>query len=205
MPQLPENTSPAELYYNDKESLKYHKNTRISKIQQELSNRAIELLEIEEDYPLILDIGCGSGLSGSVLNDKNYEWIGVDISYDMLSIASNSTKNFGLICSDIGYTFPFKEESFDYAISISAIQWLFQSFKKEHNPQKRIKTFFKGLYSTIKRTAVLQFYCSEKQIEILKKEAIIAGFDGGLVVDNENTKNCKKFLVLNKFKRKNKY
>lgn len=48
--------------------------------------------------------------------------------------------------------------------------------------------------------AGIQFFRTDVQMEIPKKEALIAGFDGGLVVDIENTKNCKMYLVLNKFK-----
>lgn len=54
-------------------------------IQEQMSERAIELLMLPEDQScLLLDIGCGSGLSGSVLEDKGHTWIGVDISSAML-------------------------------------------------------------------------------------------------------------------------
>lgn len=51
-----------------------------------MSERAIELLELEGEEPrLILDIGCGSGLSGEALDDAGHIWIGLDISTSMLS------------------------------------------------------------------------------------------------------------------------
>lgn len=50
-----------------------------------MSERAIELLLLPEDSPsFILDIGCGSGLSGSVLEENGHFWIGMDISTAML-------------------------------------------------------------------------------------------------------------------------
>lgn len=55
-------------------------------IQVQMCERAIELLLLPEDKScLLLDIGCGSGLSGSVLEDQGHVWIGVDISSAMLS------------------------------------------------------------------------------------------------------------------------
>lgn len=59
--------------------------TRIIEIQVQMCERAIELLALPDDQPsLILDIGCGSGLSGSVLEENNHHWIGIDISKSML-------------------------------------------------------------------------------------------------------------------------
>lgn len=200
MSQLPEMTGPADLYYNDQESKDYNKNTRIIKIQKEMTMRAIELLEIEETHPLILDLGSGSGISGSILSEFDYPWIGLDISLSMLRISQSTINNLGNIHSDLGTPIPFKEESFDYAISISVIQWLFQSYKKEDDPFKRINTFFRSLYDVICHRAVLQFYCNKKETEILMKASKAAGFYGGLVVDNEGTKKSKTFLLLNKYK-----
>lgn len=50
-----------------------------------MSERAIELLLLSDDRPsLILDIGCGSGLSGGVLDENGHYWVGMDISTAML-------------------------------------------------------------------------------------------------------------------------
>lgn len=65
-------------------------------IQVQMCERAIELLLLPEDQScLLLDIGCGSGLSGSVLEDQGHLWIGVDISPSMLG------KYFSLLCDII--------------------------------------------------------------------------------------------------------
>jgi 18S rRNA (guanine1575-N7)-methyltransferase len=54
-------------------------------IQNEMSERAIELLALPEDQRgMILDIGCGSGLSGECLDENGHYWIGIDISKSML-------------------------------------------------------------------------------------------------------------------------
>lgn len=54
-------------------------------IQVQMSERAIELLVLPDDRPcLILDLGCGSGLSGGVLEEQGHGWVGLDISRSML-------------------------------------------------------------------------------------------------------------------------
>ena len=54
-------------------------------IQFTMTERAVELLLLPEDEAcFLLDIGCGSGLSGSVLEEQGHIWIGVDISPSMI-------------------------------------------------------------------------------------------------------------------------
>ncbi|VDM09117.1 unnamed protein product [Wuchereria bancrofti] len=83
----PEFTGPPELYYNDVQAAKYSQNSHIIEIQTRMAERAIELLALpDDDIPrLLLDIGCGSGLSGEVITEMGHNWIGVDISEAMLS------------------------------------------------------------------------------------------------------------------------
>ncbi len=54
-------------------------------IQSQMSDRAIELLQLPDDQPcMVLDLGCGSGLSGQSLEEQGHFWVGLDISRDML-------------------------------------------------------------------------------------------------------------------------
>ncbi|KAI4291891.1 18S rRNA (guanine1575-N7)-methyltransferase [Pancytospora philotis] len=200
---VPELSAPAELYYDAVESKKYNANTRISKIQREITLRAAELLEMPaETRAVVLDLGCGSGLSGQALRECGHQWVGVDISPAMLQVAREQSPSLGLLCCDLGAPLPFRKEAFEYAVSISAVQWLFQSYSAQHYPLKRIKTFFKSLHAVVSVRAVIQVYCSKKELDILSREAKLAGFTGGLVVDNEGTKNVKTYLVLDKYARK---
>jgi 18S rRNA (guanine1575-N7)-methyltransferase len=92
----PESQGPPELFYNERESKKYHLNSRIISVQNEMSLRAIELLSLDLDDPepkLILDLGSGSGLSGRVVEKLGHYWIGCDISLDMLKLANKQAKN----------------------------------------------------------------------------------------------------------------
>ena len=59
-----------QLFYNDSGASKYHSNSRIIQIQMEISRRAVELLNLApEKSAFILDVGCGSGLSGGDVFD----------------------------------------------------------------------------------------------------------------------------------------
>ena len=86
----PEHTAPPEVFYNSDEAKKYSRNTRVMEIQATMSDRAIEMLALPEDEPsMILDVGCGSGLSGECLTENGHFWVGVDISEAMLDVAVN--------------------------------------------------------------------------------------------------------------------
>ena len=59
--------------------------TRVQQIQADMTYRALELLNLPPDEPsFLLDIGCGSGLSGEILDEEGHNWVGVDIAPSML-------------------------------------------------------------------------------------------------------------------------
>eukprot|EP01042_Synura_sphagnicola_P009973 gene9973-12805_t len=76
----PETTAPPELFYNEPEARKYDSSSRMIKIQEEITTRAMEMLGLPNRPCYILDIGCGSGLSGQVLEEAGHYWVGCDIS-----------------------------------------------------------------------------------------------------------------------------
>lgn len=85
----PEITGPASAFYNNKEARKYDSSSRMMSVQHEITTRAIELLRLSPDQPaLVLDIGCGSGLSGKALEEAGHVWVGCDVSRDMLTVAN---------------------------------------------------------------------------------------------------------------------
>uniref|UniRef100_A0A182LVY7 18S rRNA (guanine-N(7))-methyltransferase n=1 Tax=Anopheles culicifacies TaxID=139723 RepID=A0A182LVY7_9DIPT len=203
MSRRPEHIAPPEIFYGEDEAKKYTNNTRIIEIQVQMCERAIELLALDpdDDSPqLILDIGCGSGLSGSVLEDQGHLWIGVDISNHMLDVAIDREVEGDLLLGDMGQGMPFKAGTFDGAVSISALQWLCNADKKSHVPPKRLYQFFSTLFSSLTRNAraVFQFYPENADhIELVTSQAMKAGFYGGIVVDYPNSTKAKKyFLVL---------
>merc|ERR1712025_284245 len=180
---------------------KYTNNTRIMQIQSDMTERALELLALPEDESCyLLDIGCGSGLSGECCEENGHYWVGMDISEAMLDIARERESETGdVLCGDMGQGLPFRAGAFDRAISISALQWLCNADKTYHNPIKRLFKFFSSLYACLSRgsRAVLQFYPENpQQVEMITHQSMKAGFTGGLVVDYPNSSKAKKFFLV---------
>eukprot|EP01100_Stratorugosa_tubuloviscum_P003322 TRINITY_DN1798_c0_g1_i1.p1 TRINITY_DN1798_c0_g1~~TRINITY_DN1798_c0_g1_i1.p1 ORF type:complete len:278 (+),score=128.93 TRINITY_DN1798_c0_g1_i1:106-939(+) len=197
----PEDNAPPEIFYNEIESKKYAFNSRMVDIQSSLTQRALELLRLPENEPqLLLDIGCGSGLSGDVISRYGHTWIGLDISPSMLDVALEKEVDGDLILHDMGTGIHFRPGVFDGAISISALQWLCNSYTSEQIPMRRLKRFFTTLYMSLKRgaKAVFQFYPERiEQVDMITRAAMKAGFSGGLLVDYPNSTKAKKhFLCL---------
>ena len=167
----PELTGHASLFYNEKEARKYNSSSRMVNVQREITLRAIELLLLPPDQTsFILDVGCGSGLSGQVLEEEGHIWVGCDISRDMLQVAReriddsleesengmNADQNDDeeddetqpspgdLLHHDMGTGLPFRPATFDACISISALQWLCYSNSASQNPRRRLIRFFSG-------------------------------------------------------------
>lgn len=169
-----------------------------------MTRRALELLDLDSPS-LILDVGCGSGLSGEILSSVPEDeggphvWVGMDVSASMLDIALQRDVEGDLLLADIGQGVPFRAGAFDAAISISAIQWLCNAESSETSPEGRLSRFFNGLYASLKRggKAVCQFYPkNDKQRNMITQAAVKAGFGAGILEDDPETKNVKVYLVL---------
>ncbi|KAF9886183.1 Williams Beuren syndrome chromosome region 22 protein [Aspergillus nanangensis] len=200
----PEDVLPPDLFYGDTESRKYTTSSRIRNIQADMTHRALDLLDLKTPS-LILDVGCGSGLSGEILSqvprDQGgpHTWFGMDISPSMLDVALQRGVDGDLFLADIGQGVPFRPGTFDAAISISAIQWLCNAETSDVTPEGRLRRFFEGLYASLKRggRAVCQFYPkNDIQRSMISAAAMRAGFGAGILEDDPGTKNGKLYLVL---------
>lgn len=202
MSSRPELQAPPEIFYDESEARKYTSSSRIIEIQSKLTERALELLALPDDgLPrLLLDIGCGSGLSGETISENGHQWVGLDISQSMLDVAIEREVEGDLINGDMGQGLGLRPGVIDGAISISAVQWLCNADKSSHEPRLRLKAFFGSLYRCLARgaRAVLQVYPENiAQRELILSYAMRAGFAGGVVVDYpHSSKSRKEYLVL---------
>ncbi|EGX96164.1 methyltransferase [Cordyceps militaris CM01] len=200
----PEDSLAADVHYDDIEARKYTTSSRIQNIQASMTRRALELLDLQGPS-LILDIGCGSGLSGEILSgvaaDEGgpHTWIGMDVSPSMLDVALQRDVEGDLVLADMGQGVPFRAGTFDAAVSISAVQWLCSAETSDTSPAGRLTRFFNGLYAALRRggRAVCQFYPkNDAQRTMITQAAVKAGFGAGLLEDDPGTKNVKLYLVL---------
>ena len=186
-------------YFNPEQIKNYAKSKSMMRIQEKITIRALELLEIRSSKIRILDAGCGPGFAALYLKEIGFEIVALDVISDFLRFYNLTEVN--PIAADMCY-FPFKPNSFDAIISISALQWIFRDIynkKMEDLLIKLTKTFYKTLKSNCK--AVIQFY--PKNNEIMEKIGNIfvtnTNFTGNFIIDNpNNAKKRKIFLLLKK-------
>jgi len=128
-----------------------------------------------------------------------YEWLGMDISHSMLSVAVERNVDGDLFQSDIGDGLPFREGCFDAAISISTLQWLTHCDTSSTKPKQRLAALFNSLFKCLKRgsRAVFQLYPTDStQLELISECAMKAGFVFSLIVDFPNSSKAKKFYIV---------
>ena len=79
------------------------------------------------------------------------------------------------------------------------IQWLCNADTAGVDPKKRLLCFFNTLYSSLRRGGkfVAQFYpMNDSQTEAILGAAKVAGFGGGLIIDDPDSKRHKKYYLV---------
>lgn len=186
-------------YYNPENIINYANSKSIIRIQEKITKRALELLNPPSSKIRILDAGCGPGFAGSYLKRIGFDVVSLDIIPDFLKFYDLSEIN--PLAADMSYI-PFKPNSFDAIISISALQWIFRDLNNKKMEDLLIK-LTKRFYQTLKNNGktIFQFY--PKNNSILERIGKIfireTNFNGNFVIDNPNNpKKRKIFLVLKK-------
>jgi 18S rRNA (guanine1575-N7)-methyltransferase len=192
---LPEDFIVPEIYYTEDRAKQYEKNSRIQKIQKEMTYRALELIKISPPA-LILDIGCGTGISMQVLKTEGYEVKGVDIAEPMLMIAR--AKGLDVLRADFTVEIPFEPGFFDCIISISTLQWIFHGFKPSEIYEK-IRRTTKEIKRVLKADgkAIFQFYPkNDKQLDLAGRIFKNEDFKVVKIIDNPNIPKRRKVYLL---------
>jgi 18S rRNA (guanine1575-N7)-methyltransferase len=186
-------------YFNAETLVSYAESKSIMRTQKKITNRALELLELKNNRSLILDAGCGPGFAAAYLNELGYKTVALDIISQFLKFYDIEYLN--PILADMCYP-PFKPNSFDSIISISALQWVIRDVKNE-SERNILANLFVSFYQILKPKSELiaQFYPKSTLImdciaEIVNKKT---NFKGNFIIDNPNNpKKRKIFLLLKK-------
>ncbi len=192
---LPEDSVLPEVYYTKERAQQYDQNSRIRQIQREMTLRVLEILEIKPPA-LILDLGCGTGLSMMVVREAGFEVRGIDIADPMLDMAR--AKGLDVLKADFTIEIPYESELFDVVISISTLQWIFHGFKPERIFE-RIKRTSEEVYRVLKTNmnAIFQFYPKNKeQLELAGKFFKKAGFKVLKIIDDPDIPKLRKIYLL---------
>lgn len=201
---------PEEVYkhvkdYFTKEIIsQYASSKSIMKIQEKITLRALEILNLKKKKGLILDAGCGPGFTAMYLKELGYQTVALDIISEFLTYYH--IHNLNPILADMCFL-PFHSDSFDSIISISAVQWVYRD-RDDKIMKKNLIHLAQSFYRVLKfkSSAIIQLYPKSKAImeDIGKIFTTNTDFIGNFVIDNpHNPKKRKIFLVLKKINETN--
>ncbi len=99
------------------------------RIQEKITIRALEILDLKKNNSLILDAGCGPGFTSMYLKEIGFNVVALDIIAEFLYFYN--IRDINPILCDMCFP-PFKANIFDAIISISALQWIFRDMKNSY-------------------------------------------------------------------------
>ena len=186
-------------YFRGNVLIQYANSKNIMRIQEKITERALELLNLKKKDALILDAGCGPGFAAIFLKEIGYKMVALDIISEFLGFYEINDVN--PINSDMCFP-PFRSSTFDAIISISALQWIFRDIKNKLM-HLMLKNLFKSFFMMLKPNSrvIVQFYPKSKEImeSIGKIITEHTKFTGEFIIDNPNRQKKRKiFLLLSK-------
>jgi len=186
-------------YFSSETLTNYAESKSIMRTQKKITLRALELLELKNDRALILDAGCGPGFAAMYLNELGYKTVALDIISEFLKYYDIEYLN--PILADMCYP-PFKPDSFDSIISISALQWVIRDVKSK-SERLILTNLFVSFYQILKPESnmIVQFYPKSTGIMDYIAEIVNSktDFKGNFIIDNpDNPKKRKVYLLLKK-------
>jgi SAM-dependent methyltransferase len=168
----------------------------VMKIQEKITIRALELLDLRKKDTLILDAGTGPGFTATYLNEIGYKTVAIDIIPEFLNYYD--IKHLNPIVSDMCFP-PFKPHTFDAIISISSLQWIYRKID-DNIMSTQLINLAKSFYTILKSEskAVFQFYPKNKDILDNIGKIIIKNtkFSGNFIIDNPNSPKKRKIYLL---------
>lgn len=202
-------------YARPSEAERYTAVAQSTHVQEELTLECLDLLALPADAgpALVLDVGCGGGLSSEVVERAGHFCVACDVNPQMIAQGSSSGGSgearggVGMFASDMRHGVPARSSLFDGAISVSALQWICAADAgkggKQGDASAGLRCFFSGLWRVLRdgARACLQFYPTREQAQLAARIARQEGFGTRceLVLSMpHSTKARKHFLMLTK-------
>ena len=193
---------PEEIYHDVSDYFKgetleqYASSKSMMKTQEEITIRALELLNLERDDALILDAGSGPGFTAMYLNEIGYKTVAIDIIPEFLYYYE--IRKLNPIATDMCFP-PFKPNTFDAIISVSALQWIYRDIKNKQM-NYLLKNLSKSFFQILKPNSRAIFQLYPKSMEIMENIGKIitnnTAFKGNFIIDNPNSPKKRKIYLL---------
>ena len=147
----------------------------------------------------IIGLGSIGQRHAACLKEIGYRIVALDIIPEFLYYYE--IKDLNPITADMCFP-PFKPNTFDAIISISALQWIFRDLK-DKMMYSMLKNLSISFYKILKPNGrvVIQFYPKNKEIMDNTGKIIVkhTDFSGNFIIDNPNRQKKRKiFLLLDK-------
>jgi 18S rRNA (guanine1575-N7)-methyltransferase len=181
----------------------------MARLQHATTRRGLELLGDERvggaipradiAAGTVLDIGCGNGFSTEIILESDFPVVvGIEISADMLALRHLPNP---VIQADMAYL-PFRDGTFTFVISISAMNFLSQDIEDVTFARKIYDAFARQVYALLTPggRGVVEFYpkSPDDLDAITRAFGSRSGFQGFLVIDKPGTRKEQKFLIFRK-------
>ncbi len=186
------------VFYTAKEVKEYALSKSLMRIQEAITKRALRILEAEPPAR-VLDLGTGCGFASTYLRLKHYQPVGIDI--NPLFLKFYSIPELNPLLADMRQ-FAFRPDTFDFIISISAVQWVLAEpkLKKRRRYLQNITEICNFVLKPGGKI-IMQFY-PKSDAAMKEFGGIIADteyFTGNFIIDNADIpKKRRIFLYLEK-------
>jgi len=177
----------AETYYTAERVSEYSSEFIVP--QDRHTRRCVYLLNASSRTNIVLDLGCGSGLSSKVLQSSFGFVIGLDLSSAML--AQFDPRVGDCILGSMAQPLPFRGKVFDACSSTSAVHYLL-------NKPSELSTLLTSLDRTVSGDCAFQLFPRGGLPELAQIQAV-SPFSGFLVVgDKPHRKDSRWYVLLSR-------
>ncbi|KAJ1625926.1 hypothetical protein T492DRAFT_1036137 [Pavlovales sp. CCMP2436] len=154
---------------------------------------------------LLLDVGCGSGLSSAIFEKVaplSNRVIGCDLSMAMIAHARRVGAAFDVVQADISLPLPFRDASFASALSVSTVQHLLQPGADGRSASERLAVLFSSLKRTVmpgravSRCISVQFHVdSAADAQTIREACLAQGIECGLLMDQPYGSDSRRWFL----------